>query len=197
MAANVKNAVFIRKALDAVPSIIIITDEDVRVLYRNASARDLFKGDKIYKTRAGEAMNCINAGASPGGCGRGPVCSHCVVRSSVNSAFAGMNVRRAAGEARIFTKGRALTIPILVSASILKFNGVPRALVALEDISELMELRSLLPICCSCKRIRTVDNKWQDIETYIGEHSPQLSLTHGICPACMKKLYPDYLSEKS
>ena len=196
MAEIVKNSLFVRKVLDAVPSIIIIADEDVKVLYRNLSARDLFKGDKIYKTRAGEAMNCINARTSPEGCGRSPACRNCAVRSAVNKAFAGKRVRRAAGEAKIVTQGKTITIPILVSASVLKLDGVPRALIVVEDISELMELRSLLPICCACKKIRTIDNKWLDIEQYLEGRSPELSLTHGICPSCMKKLYPDFAPDK-
>lgn len=193
MTAIFKNAGVVRQALDAVPSIVIVTDEDVRVLYRNLAAKELFKGDKVYNTRAGEAMNCINAASSPGGCGRGPSCGDCVVRMSVNSAFAGKNVRRAGGEARIRAGGKTVTIPILVSAQILRLEGSARAMVVVEDISELTELRSLLPICSACKKIRTPDNTWQEIDDYLKAHSPEIRLTHGICPACMKKLYPEYI----
>jgi len=45
-----------------------------------------------------------------------------------------------------------------------------------------------LPICASCKKIRDEENYWQNIETYIGEHT-EASFSHGICPACAQKLY--------
>ncbi len=44
-------------------------------------------------------------------------------------------------------------------------------------------LRGLLPICCYCKRIRTDQNYWQQIEGYMSEHS-DVRFSHGICPTC-------------
>jgi hypothetical protein len=34
-----------------------------------------------------------------------------------------------------------------------------------------------------CKKVRNDSNYWQQVETYIGEHS-ELQFTHGICPTC-------------
>ena len=141
-------------------------------------------------------MKCINSSDSPEGCGRSRDCAGCVVRSSVNSAFAGKDVRRASGDVVILSGGNTITSTVLVSASVFSVGGVPRALVVVEDISELAELRSMLPICCSCKKIRTPDRKWEDVEVYLKAHSPELSLTHGICPDCAKRLYPEYTPKK-
>jgi hypothetical protein len=58
---------------------------------------------------------------------------------------------------------------------------------ALED---LKILRGFLPICASCKRIRDDEGYWTQIETYIRNHS-EADFSHGICPECAKKLYPD------
>jgi len=44
-------------------------------------------------------------------------------------------------------------------------------------------LRGLIPICCYCKRIRTDENYWQQIEMYVSEHS-DARFSHGICPSC-------------
>lgn len=57
---------------------------------------------------------------------------------------------------------------------------------ALENIKQL---KGLLPICCSCKKIRNDRGYWERIETYIAEHS-DAAFTHGICPECAEKLYP-------
>jgi len=56
---------------------------------------------------------------------------------------------------------------------------------------EIKELKGLLPICASCKRIRDDKGYWNQIETYIGKHS-EAEFSHSICPACTKELYPEY-----
>ena len=59
-------------------------------------------------------------------------------------------------------------------------------------LDQVKTLRGLLPICASCKRIRNDDDQtWQPIEEYIANHS-NADFTHGICPECLRRLYPDY-----
>jgi hypothetical protein len=48
----------------------------------------------------------------------------------------------------------------------------------------------LLPICASCKKIRDDKGYWSQVESYIQKHS-DATFTHGICPDCIQKLYPD------
>lgn len=52
-------------------------------------------------------------------------------------------------------------------------------------------LGSLLPICANCKRIREGTGAWTNIEEYISRHS-DTEFSHGICPECMRKLYPEF-----
>lgn len=185
------NAVFMRYALDAIPSIVLVTDEDARVLYRNLAGRELLKGEKIYSSRVGEVMHCIHATDAPGGCGKGPHCAGCVVRNSVNNAYDGRTVRRQRTDITVKTGGKTLAIPALISVSGFTFEDKIYALMVIEDISELSELRALLPICSSCKKIRAEDGQWEKVETYLKAHVPEVELAHGLCPACAKKLYPD------
>lgn len=56
-------------------------------------------------------------------------------------------------------------------------------------------LSGLLPICASCKKIRDDEGYWEQIEVYIKEHS-DAEFTHGLCPDCAKKLYPDIYDKK-
>jgi PAS domain S-box-containing protein len=56
--------------------------------------------------------------------------------------------------------------------------------------AELNQLRGMLPICSSCKAIRDDSGYWNKIESYISEHSEAI-FTHGLCPSCAEKLYPD------
>ncbi len=57
-------------------------------------------------------------------------------------------------------------------------------------LAEVRELRGLLPICASCKKIRDDAGYWNQIESYVQAHS-SAHFTHGICPDCADKLYPD------
>jgi hypothetical protein len=49
----------------------------------------------------------------------------------------------------------------------------------------------LLPLCSSCHKIRDENHIWQILETFIQDRS-KVSFTHGICPECIKKLYPEF-----
>jgi transcriptional regulator with GAF, ATPase, and Fis domain len=56
-------------------------------------------------------------------------------------------------------------------------------------LKQVKQLSGLLPICASCKKIRDDKGYWNQIESYIRDHS-EAEFSHGICPECMKKLYP-------
>ena len=57
-------------------------------------------------------------------------------------------------------------------------------------MKDLRTLSGLLPICSSCKKIRDDQGYWQQVEHYLQRHS-QATFTHGLCPDCIRKLYPD------
>ncbi len=52
-------------------------------------------------------------------------------------------------------------------------------------------LEGILPICASCKKIRDEKDNWQQIEAYVRDRS-DAEFSHGICPECAEKLYPDF-----
>lgn len=59
-----------------------------------------------------------------------------------------------------------------------------------DALANIKTLRGLLPICFSCKQIRDDKGYWNQIDTYLLEHT-DAEITHGICPTCAQKLYPD------
>jgi PAS domain S-box-containing protein len=70
-------------------------------------------------------------------------------------------------------------------------------IIELQDAQEEINLLSgLLPICASCKKIRDDNGYWNKIESYISNHS-RVEFSHGICPGCAQKLYPDLYKEIS
>ncbi|MDA8422044.1 MAG: response regulator [Nitrospiraceae bacterium] len=58
---------------------------------------------------------------------------------------------------------------------------------------EIKQLRGFLPICASCKKIRDDNGYWTQVEVYISDHS-DTEFSHGICPDCARKLYPELLT---
>ena len=57
-------------------------------------------------------------------------------------------------------------------------------------LAEVKTLSGLLPICSNCKKIRDGRDYWHQVEEYLHKHS-DVVITHGICPDCMKVLYPN------
>ena len=56
-------------------------------------------------------------------------------------------------------------------------------------------LEGFLLICANCKKIKNREEQWEQMEKYIMEHS-QAQFSHGICPECTEKLYPDFYNKK-
>jgi CheY-like chemotaxis protein len=66
----------------------------------------------------------------------------------------------------------------------------------LEDaLSRVKHLRGLLPICSYCKKIRNDRNYWEQVESYITEHT-EAQFSHSICPGCYEQFIEPEL-EKS
>jgi PAS domain S-box-containing protein len=59
-----------------------------------------------------------------------------------------------------------------------------------EALERVRTLSGFLPICASCKKVRDDRGYWTQVEAYLLEHS-EIEFSHGLCPDCMKKLYPD------
>ncbi len=60
-------------------------------------------------------------------------------------------------------------------------------------LAQVKQLSGLLPICANCKKIRDDTGYWQEVEVYISEHS-EVEFSHGLCPDCINRLYPGFLS---
>ncbi len=60
---------------------------------------------------------------------------------------------------------------------------------------KLEMLRGIVPICAYCKKIRDDKGYWDQLETFVARHT-DAEFSHGICPTCMKKNFPDYIPGK-
>ena len=62
-------------------------------------------------------------------------------------------------------------------------------------LADIKQLRGILPICSNCRKIRNDSGYWDQLEEYIEQHS-DAEFSHGLCPECVDKLYPDYKEKK-
>jgi len=63
-----------------------------------------------------------------------------------------------------------------------------------EAMADIKTLSGLIPICSNCKKIRDDKGYWENLEKYIQSHS-EAQFSHGICPDCAAKLYPNLVSK--
>jgi sigma-B regulation protein RsbU (phosphoserine phosphatase) len=75
-----------------------------------------------------------------------------------------------------------IAIRLLVAERIIKFT------------TEIKQLKTLLPICSYCKKIRNDNNYWKQIETYISETTGSF-FSHGICPTCYEDIVKPELAQ--
>jgi len=180
--------------LDAIPSPILVVDDDVQIIGYNLAASQLLaqNPELVLRRRAGEILHCLHSTEKPEGCGHAAPCSDCPVRNSVNESVHGQRVVRKKARMQLVSEGQPIELYLLVTTAPFSHEDKPLVLLILEDISELMKLKSILPICANCKSIRNDKEYWQSIENYFKEHL-DLDFTHGICPKCAKDLYPGLL----
>ena len=84
----------------------------------------------------------------------------------------------------------AITVCLSLALALIIFSLEQRA-----SKAEINTMRGMIPICSNCKKIRDDKGYWNQVESYIHEHS-EAEFTHGICPECEKKLYPEFYRRK-
>ncbi|WP_157452573.1 hypothetical protein [Chloroherpeton thalassium] len=63
-----------------------------------------------------------------------------------------------------------------------------------EAINNIKVLEGMLPMCSVCKKVRDENGEWHDVADYIRNHTDAVC-SHGICPECGRKLYPEIYSQ--
>ncbi|MEJ5365777.1 MAG: response regulator [Desulfosoma sp.] len=105
-----------------------------------------------------------------------------------------------ANRRHFITSDRIQILDLLFStyeSALQKARELERANKKLQEALETIKtLQGILPICAGCKKIRDESGEWQSLERYIGDRS-EAKFSHGLCPDCAKKLYPQYFDRKA
>jgi PAS domain-containing protein len=190
-----RNSGLIAEILDAYPAPTLVVDEDVRILFASRSARGYLRLSRedvpaILLQRGGQVLRCLNAEIVADGCGRAPACRQCVIRNSVQAAFERGTVHREKAFLQLRDGAETVERYFLVSARAVRYEGYLIAVLMLEDISELVQLKKILPICMGCGQIRNAAGQWQKLPLYLKEQA-DVDVSHGVCPTCLDRLYPE------
>lgn len=82
----------------------------------------------------------------------------------------------------------------LLSHQVIKLMELRRANHRLAATLERVAcLAQMVPICSYCHAIREQDDDWQRLEEFFGVQTG-IKFSHGICPPCMAKNYPDVIA---
>ena len=183
--------------LDAIPSPVLLVDDDVNIIAANAAANSFIGVDAetILRKRGGDVMGCLHSTKTAAGCGHADMCRQCVIRNSVGRTFLGKKVVRAQTKMDLVKDGKTTHAFILVTTAPISLDGKDYCLLIMEDFSQLVELKSLLPICAYCKKVRNDSDYWQRVESFLGDRL-DLTFSHGICPDCFKEQLKEIEGEK-
>jgi PAS domain-containing protein len=182
--------------MNAIPIPVFLVDDDVRILDLNAAASGSFgvSRETVRLRRGGDTLHCLHSTEVPEGCGRAPACKACVIRDSVTNSVKGASTTRRRMRFEVVTGAKKAELELLISASPFPQGGQNVVLLMVEDITELSRLRSIIPICSQCKRIRNEAEFWQQVEAYFHDYIG-VDFSHGLCPACLKEVYGDYVKK--
>ena len=79
-----------------------------------------------------------------------------------------------------------LALALTLSAGIAVARERERDLYARwQALSELSQLKSVIPICAWCRDVRTDEGAWEQLEAWVGRHA-DTTFSHGICPDCAR-----------
>jgi hypothetical protein len=175
----------LRPLLDAIPSLVFITDGDVKILEANRAAR-VWLGHAMEQQpseRGGDLIHCIFARDSQDGCGTTEYCAACVIRKSVEAVKLGRPAPRRVAHMILERANGSEDRWFQVSASPLALDGGDLVLLVLEDVSELAELREMIPFCPGCGEAREVADPRSQAQVFIRKH-PDFLLAQELCPHC-------------
>ena len=188
-----------RTVLEASPDPIVVYDMEGKVIYFNHAFTHVLGW--TLEERLGKKMDVFVPDED------WPETRKMIDKVLAGESFFGFETRRHTKEGNI--------IPVSISGAIYRDqNGNPAgSIINLRDITDLKmaeeallrerdklkealakikTLSGMLPICVSCKNIRDDKGYWNQIESYIREHS-EAEFSHSMCPECKKRIYGAWL----
>jgi PAS domain S-box-containing protein len=161
----------LRAIFEAIPSIVLIMDDQLKVRAVNKAFRIILgvSPDKIINQRWGDALKCIHAKETPDGCGFSLICQSCHIRGAVLASLLGNETSRTKMKFEFSANGQTQKRLLTISAAPIEYEDNKMAVLTVEDITELSYLRERLRVEHSFSGIVGRDEKMQELYNAIRE----------------------------
>jgi len=130
--------------LEAMPIVVMVLDHQRRVVLANAKAVEVTRREahELMGLRLGEALDCVHARETPGGCGTTEFCAWCGALRAVKSGLANASGQ---AECSMLRQGRhgLEALDLRVTVKPISLEGQILALVAIQDVSHEKRRRTL------------------------------------------------------
>ena len=177
-----------RMMFNAIPIAAFVVNDAFQVMDINDSAAQ-FCGQPfeiVHKRRGGDVLGCLHVTDAPQGCGKGPSCRVCTIRTSVSLCLEAQTVSRGIADLE-FSRGLEVRkLKVLVTASPLPDPSQKLALLLVDHLPEISALKTVVPICMKCKKIKDEEYSWTEVNDYLRQRAGMF-LAHGLCPDCVRK----------
>lgn len=162
---------FLSALFESIPSAVLVISPGNRVEIVNHVLEKTFGplAGRLQELLAGDVLHCKEAQSHPGECGNLDSCQMCEITSAVRAAMAGRETHRRRAELRLGENGSSRSLVLLVTAAPLVHLGARKALLILEDVTELYGLRALIAGEKSFAGIVGRDRKMQEVYETIRE----------------------------
>lgn len=198
---NIFDPIIFEKIFETIPVPIMFIGKDCQIKKYNEAARKLTgrtdeEISELPNLRGGTALGCVHSlinANGEGGCGCHDECQKCVIRRSILASFLhGDDTIQAKTVIHVYRGSEIKHVNALIT--VIQVSD-EYAVLVIENITELASLQGLIPVCSNCKKVRDDDKYWTSVEEYI-ESVTETDVTSGICPVCIRKLYPDLTEEQ-
>lgn len=138
-----EDAALLRQLYDAVTDIVLILNPQRQIVFCNKRLADVLGVEdrtKLYGLRPGEALGCVYACASEGGCGTSKFCEAC---GAVNAVLASQAGEADARECSIMRERGQDSLDLLIRATPLELGEARFTVVAATDIRHEKRRRAL------------------------------------------------------
>jgi signal transduction histidine kinase len=132
---------------ESAPVMIMIVNRNGRVERINRAMTEFLGGREINSKPhgPGDIIACVNAIASPSGCGQGPDCKKCPISNLIKNTFdTGKTVRQIDAKITINESGNQREIQVLASASPVKLMEEERVVLCIQDFTAFRQLQTQL-----------------------------------------------------
>jgi hypothetical protein len=140
----------------------VVVDKDLKVVAANRVARRAL-GVQLG-VPLGDALGCLDA-KLPGGCGAGVRCADCAFRRTARRAISGETVR----DRGFVMRGETPEgdFHLIARAGPLGLDGAELAILALEDVNEMLRDPGILRVCEGCGRVKDEEGGWHPLHRYL------------------------------